>query len=262
MKLTHRDWEGYGVYEFMAPVPAPTVYSGFGFIPGGLPDPATLMVTDGGIQVLKSEYRAMALTWLDQTTFDADGDVNAPVVTGQANAILGTFGDGWASDFAERGYCIMAKLSSLKGVGTMFAPEMMMASAPGYIADNASVGGEYVVVKCPPALLDQAKALKAGQPSIPGVVNGKGNGKNGGVTDLDCPQGQVVGPAGTQWAGKCLAACPSGHQPDPQGHCLKANGAPVKAETKTPSWVWPAAIGVGAIALVALMTTGTTQRNR
>jgi hypothetical protein len=65
----------------------------------------------------------------------------------------------------------------------------------------------------------------------------------GGVED-DCPAGQVMTPQG------CAPATTPPVQPPVQP------GPPATAETTTPSWVLPAAIvGIGAIAVIALVTT-------
>lgn len=241
-QLTHNDYQGYGVYEFQTrpSIGSPHRRGGYGqfglAIPGMMPDPSTMMVLDGGIQVAKSEYQDMALSMLDQTSFEPDGDENAPMVTGQANAVLGSVGAGWASEYLESGYAVMVKIDTVQSG----SPVVMLANAPGYISDNAARGGAYAVVKAPSALLQAAKALVAGTPP-PGVEPPY----PGGVIDLDCPAGTQETPDG-----KCVPIpTPS---PGPGG--APAPGA--KAAAGAPEWMWPAVIAVGAVVLIAAVAAG------
>ena len=105
-KLTSTDYEGLGVYEFGVQGHWDTRQQGMAQFPGmptGMPSPEEAITTVGGIQVIKGEYRDIAVGMLDQTTFDFDQpDHNAPMVTGQSSVILGTLGSGWASDYLAK----------------------------------------------------------------------------------------------------------------------------------------------------------------
>lgn len=211
-RLTSNAYEGYGIYEFNVPghwyTPSQAM-SQFPSLPGlpSLPSPAEAMASEGGIQVLKSQYRDMAVKLLDQMTFKSDGPESAPVVTGQATIILGTLGSGWASSYLAKGYAILAEISTIESG----APQILMTKNASDIAGNAVMGGKFVVVASPPALLAAAQTLLAKPPPKP-------------------PNGIVVPPP----------------IPPPNGTQVQAKTAP------TPAWMWPAIVGVGALALVAV----------
>jgi hypothetical protein len=183
-------------------------------MPTGMPSPEEAITTVGGIQVIKGEYRDIAVGMLDQTTFDFDQpDHNAPMVTGQSSVILGTLGSGWASDYLAKGYAIMADIATIQGG----APTIMMSKIAADIAANAGVGGRYVVVAAPGSLLGSAQVLAAGP--LPGP---------GAPPPLDPSQFPAPPPGVT---------------------------GPEKAEAATPSWLLPVVIGVGALAVLAVVAT-------
>lgn len=211
-KLTSTAYEGFGVYEFGVPGHWYTPQQGMAQFPGmptGMPSAEEAITTEGGIQVIKGEYRDMSVGMLDQTTFNFDGpDQNAPMVTGQASVILGTIGSGWASDYLAKGYAIMADIATIQG-GT---PTIMMSKVAADIAANAGAGGRYVVIAAPGPLLGSAQVLAAGPlpstqgPGLPPPAPAPGNGE-----------------------------------------------APAQAGAATPAWMWPAVIGVGALAIWAVV---------
>lgn len=157
---THLDYEGFGVYEFSG-APALGGDGGMGQLPS-LPGGASLeqfVTVEGGIQIVKSENRKMAIGLLDNGNLDIDQeDPNAPRITGQAAAILGTIGSGWASDYLAKGYAVLVdKVSADSG-----SPQIMLTTVPEDIAGAAMVGGGYVVVDSPPGLLAAAQGLLKG----------------------------------------------------------------------------------------------------
>ncbi len=216
-QLTSAAYEGYGVFEFNVPGHWYTPNKGMSQFPGiptGMPTVEEAVTTQGGIQVVKGEYRDTAIGLLDQTsfTFDDPTHLNAPVVTGQASVILGTIGSGWASEYLSKGYAIMAEIATIEGG----APTIMMTKNAADIAGNAAIGGQYVVVAAPGALLGAAQTLASGPLPSPGAPQ---------PTEPPAP-----------------ALPPS------------APAEPAKAAAGAPPWLLPAAIGVGALALILVAT--------
>lgn len=207
-KLTHLDYQGYGVYEFARRSPDRVSRRGYGALslPTGMPDIAQVMVVADGIQVVRNEYQETGMTLLDGTSFDPAGDPNASVVSGKASIMVLGSGTGWASDYYNRGYAIMADIASVKAM----SPMVLLTTDPAFVAKHAQEGGAYAVIKAPVAVLNQAKALVAG------------HGEQPVTPPVEPPN---VEPPGTT----------------------------SQASVGTPSWVWPAVIGVGALAVVAIV---------
>ena len=164
-RITTTAYEGYGVYEFNVPGHWDTPNSGMSQFPGmptGMPSAAEAITIQGGIQVIKSQYRDTAIGLLDQTTFQFDDPsaLNAPTITGQASVIFGTIGSGWASDYLSKGYAILAEIATIEGG----APRIILTTDAQTIAQNAAsaAGGDHVVVAAPDALLGAAQTLVAG----------------------------------------------------------------------------------------------------
>lgn len=218
-QLTSTAYEGYGVYEFNVPGHLYTPPGGMGQIPGlpnmpALPSSADAITTQGGLQVVKAEFREAAIGALNQTVLKPDqADINASLITGQASIVLGSVGSGWASDYLAKGYAILAEIATIDG-GT---PNMLLTKNANAITANAGVGAGYVVVAGPGALL--GAAMGPGPSPAPGTE-------------------PVPGPL----PGPLPAPSPSN------------GGAVVTAPaaTTTPTWVWPAVIGVGALAAIAV----------
>lgn len=214
--IDERAFSGYGVYEYGTP---------YGQMPGGLsipgmPTPEEAITLEGGLKVLKPEYRKMAVGLLDQTTFSIDDEFDGTIF-GTANIVFGSLGTGWATQHLQKGFAILGKPETLQS-GT---PSIVMTTSPQMIADFASPEGprkgEYVVVDAPPALLAQAQA-HAGLP--PGGVE----------PEPKPPPGPLPGPL------------PPPPPPTPPPL------PPVKAAAM-PDWVLPVVIGGGALAVVALL---------
>lgn len=154
--------QGYGVYAgFGSAAAIPSVEEVFRNVD-------KYILNDDGIQVLQPQLRKAAIDGLGKTTLGIMGAEDGPVITATATAdLLGlNVGGGWAADYLAMGYAIMGDKTS---VGKGLTGRIMMAKAPGYIKDNAGVGGNYVVIDAPPQLLLDAQKLAAGiPPGIPG----------------------------------------------------------------------------------------------
>lgn len=203
------DYEGYGVYEFTNPM------RGYGQLPPGVSLDDVIKNMDayiadvGGIQVAKTEVQEPLIGVLDKMDFTPYGDENAVTVSGSAAYVILSFGSNFASNYRDKNYAIMGK----KDTVASGAPEMMMTQIPSVVAQNAFVGGPYVVVWAPASLLQQAsEALKAGPTPPP----------------------------------------PNGGQDVPTPNGVPSNGAPAQvAAAGAPEWMLPAVVAVGGLALIA-----------
>lgn len=73
----------------------------------------------------------------------------------------------------------------------------------------------------------------------------------------DCGPDMVMTPSGCKPFPGGVTDCPKGTVMTPQGCQAAQPGQPVPAKTGTPSWVLPAVIGVGVVAVAAVvMSTG------
>jgi hypothetical protein len=211
------DYEGYGVYEFTHPM------RGYGQLPAGvsigdvIANMDDYIVDVGGIQVAATNVQQPLIDTLDKMDFAADGDDGAVTVTGTASFGIFSSGSDFASQYLKDGYAVMGRKDSVAAG----APKMMMTQIASVIADNAFVGGPYVVVAAPQSLLEQAQAAakKPGQPAPP--------------PGQPAP-GQQPPPPGT--------APPPGTQP---------SAPPAQAATGTSEWMLPAVVAVGGLALIA-----------
>jgi hypothetical protein len=205
------DFEGYGVYEFTHPM------RGYGALPPGVSLDDVIKNMDayianvGGIQVAKTEVQKPLLDVLDKMDFTPDGDETAVTVTGTAAYVILSFGSNFASEYLANGYAVMGEKTSVQSG----APRMMMTQIPSVVAENAFMGGSYVVVAAPASLLQQAQEAlgKPGQPAGPP------------------PPGPL----------------PPGTEP-PYTPPVKP---PAQARTGAPEWMLPAVVAVGGLALIA-----------
>lgn len=215
--IDERAYSGYGIYEYDTP---------YGQMPGGLsipgmPTPEQAITLEGGLKVLKPEYRRTAVGLLDQTTFSIDEDFG-DTVFGKANIILGSLGTGWATQYLQKGFAILGRPETLQS-GT---PSLALTTMAQTIADFASPEGprkgEYVVVDAPPALLAKAQALAELPP--------------GGVEPEPVP--------------------PLGPPPPPPPPPPTPQPSPPATAAAMPDWVLLVVIGGGVLAVVALLVTG------
>lgn len=192
--------QGYGVYAGMGVVPSAAEV---------LQNLDKYIVIEGGIQMLRSDLRKPAVDALGKTTLALVGS-DGPLLQGTATAdLMGlNIGGGWAADYLAEGYAIMGDRTS---IGKGLTGNIMMAKAPGYIADNASKGGNYIVIDGPQQLLLDAQKLAGGIPP--------------GIPGSEIPPGGVL---------------PEEKDKQPE---FKAGAA--------PTWLVPAVVGVGLLTLGA-----------
>lgn len=209
------DYEGHGVYEFDNPL------RGYGQLPAGVSIDDIVANMDahiinvGGLQVAATNVQQPLMDVLDKLDFVADGDESLPTVAGQASYTLFSFGSDFATEFREDGYAIMGEKSSVQSGN----PRMLLTKIPQVIADNAFMGGPYVIVNAPDALLGEAqKAL-----STPPVDNGA------------VPPVQTKLPPGCYLDMEERVVCP-----------------PPAQTATTPAWLLPVVVGVGGLAIVAV----------
>ena len=211
------DYEGYGVYDFDNPM------RGYGQLPPGvsIDDIVANMdahiVNVGGIQVAATNVQQPLMDVLDKMDFTPDGDETLPTVSGQATYMVFSFGSGFATEFREAGYAIMGEKVSVQ-TGN---PRMLLTQIPQVIADNAFMGGPYVVVSAPDSLLAAASQALTAKPPPP-----KPNGNGAPV---------VTVPPGCYLDMEEKLVCP-----------------PAQAEPKLAAWVVPTVIGATALALIAV----------
>jgi len=140
------------------------------------------ILNDGGIQVIDPKLSKAAIDGIGKTTLSVEGPEDGPIIRGTATAnLMGlNVGGGWAADYLAEGYAIMGDRTS---VGHGLTGRVMMAKAPGYIADNAShPGGNYVVIDAPAQLMLEAQKLAQGLP--PGIPDPGGLPPENGQSEV------------------------------------------------------------------------------
>lgn len=214
-------FEGYGVYEFSGP---------FGDLPPGvtlqdiIKNMDAYIDSSSGIQVAKPEVKPEIMTTLNSMSFVADDDeVDGPTITGQANFIVFSLGDAWATEYLKDGYAILIDKASVSSG----QPKVVLTQIAGVILDHAYVGGPFAVVDAPPALLAQAQQLAHQPPTgpVPPPVPGS-TGPGPTLPGPTVPPGPMIPTQPSQPAG-------------------------TSASDKIPSWVIPTMAGVGVVALIA-----------
>jgi hypothetical protein len=219
------DFEGYGVYEFVG-----QPLRGYGQLPAGVSLDDVIKNMDayianvGGIQVAKTEVQQPVMDLLDKMDFTPDGDDTAPTVTGTASYVILSLGSDFASEYLADGYAIMGK----KDTVAAGAPRMMLTQIASVVAQNAFMGGPYVVVAAPQSLLDQASATLSKPSQPPGTQ----------------PPPGTVTPPGTE----------PPYTPPAQ--------PPAQARTGAPEWMLPAVVAVGGLALIAAFAAIGSQPKR
>ena len=228
MNLTDSDYQGLGVYDFGPPM---------GQLPG-LPKVADMVTVEGGLKVIRGQYRAAAVQLLDGMTLKITSESPA-LIRGQAVVIVGVLGSGWASDYIKRGFVVMALISTIESG----SPTVLISSDPATIAQaaaaaervNGVLAADYVIVEGASAPMEAARGILLLQ-----------------VKPL-CPEGMSMTPAGCK-------PFPSGVEECPEGMIMTADGT-CKQQTKPaepglPSWLIPAAVGVGVLVLAAALMKG------
>lgn len=225
---TIQDYEGVGVYERTDQGPRVSeevrwgIYSasGMGQMPGTEELMAPLLQTDeqSGLVVIAYDKQALAVQTLEMMSFQPDASAVADPIQGQASFIVVGGGSSWVRDYVAQGYMVMINLASVSTA----SPRMMMTRDPRTIAQFATRGGGYAMVKGPSELAIQAAAFAA--PPAPAPT---------------CPPGTAWAPAQQQ----CVPY-PPGAQDQPPAAAARA---------AAPKWLLPVAIGAGVFGLGALL---------
>jgi hypothetical protein len=198
--LTDLDYQGFGVYDYGPPMGAFSI-----------PSVADLVVVDKGLKVAAAEYRQAAMQLLNGTTLSISKQ-SPDEVHGQAAAIANMLGSGWATDYLNKGFAVLAKIATIESG----SPTMLMTKSAATVATVASqAAGAYVVVDAPASVLAAARKGLQAKP----------------------PPGQPACPAGT-------TLTPTGCKPFP--------GGVEEEDSSLPTWALPALLGVGILAIGAL----------
>jgi len=260
--LSQRDFNGYGVYE--------DDRLGRGVF-GQLPDLSTLQQFEDvrGLAHVPFAAKMAAKAALEMMVLTREPAPELGGVSGQASFILGSLGTPWVTQLVGQGMVVMIERASIAS-GT---PKVLASALPPSVVMFAGTPNpRYVIVDAHPIALAAAEAFKAGAPP-PVVLPGQLPQPPIVLQQGACPQGMV------EILGQCFARppCPSGTQ-EVFGVCMPMLGqqappivppigppappisppaekAPPTEPTaaKMPAWALPAAIGVGALAIGAVL---------
>jgi hypothetical protein len=118
------------------------------------------VVSQNGLQAIAAQVKGAAVIALEYLDYSADSGGPSDPIMGKAFPVASMtsflMSKPWVEDLVKYGWVVMFSIRNLSGANTL---KIMATQVPQTVAANAKIGGEYVIIDGPQAIIDQAAAL-------------------------------------------------------------------------------------------------------